>query len=109
MNYLVMSTPTIQELEDTWNELVAQDLYDNGHQYSGTIGMLGENIKFLDKEFMSLQNAIEFIIDTHDKGECAIAVRLEGKEKADRLDIVIGDGGHKANNTIYVVGGWCSS
>lgn len=52
------------------------DRYENGHCYSGGIGM-AEGIRFLDdKQFGSVQEAEEWLIDEAQKWGPALAVRI---------------------------------
>lgn len=87
----------INKIKEMWAEAVESDLYENGHSYSGTIGMLGPQIsKFYDPPFEgedAYQKAYEFIDTNHQKWKPAIAVSyIDDKGKM-----------------IWLVGGWCSS
>lgn len=77
------------ELKRRFNSDVEEDLHMHGHSYSGGIGMLGGISTWLDTEFTSVENAVDYICDNQNKWDGAMAARLT-------------DGS-------WVVGGWCSS
>ena len=53
-----------------------QDRYENGHCYSGGIGM-AEGIRFLDdKKFGSVEEAEDWVVDQAQKWGPALAVRV---------------------------------
>jgi hypothetical protein len=86
VHYKPSSKATVKKL---WKQAVKDDLYDNGHSYSGSIGMLGGDIDWRPEKFGTADEAEAFLAETHEKWEPPLAVELEG-------------GG-------WVVGGWCSS
>ena len=64
---------TVQQL---FQEEQEQDRYENGHCYSGGIGM-AEGISFLDdKKFGSVEEAEEWVVDQAQKWGPALAVRV---------------------------------
>lgn len=82
-----------EKISKQWAKMVKEDLYAHGHQYSGSIGMLGSHISsWYDRAFKDQREAHEFIASSHDKWDPAIAVSyLEKRSKK------------------WLVGGWCSS
>lgn len=79
-------------IQKRWNEAVEDSLHEDGHSYSGEIGMLGKRIKWMDKELGSEDEANDLITDKHDKGDDPMAVSyMDGDKK------------------MWLIGGWCSS
>ena len=75
------------------NEMVDQSLVEDGNSYSGCIGMFGHGIGFSSKVFEDQESAEEYIADTHEKYEPAMAVKY-----------VAGADGFR-----WLIGGWVSS
>jgi len=85
--YRVYEKMSIDKVKKKWNQDVKQSLYENGHQYSGDIGMLGQGF-IMKSKVKSLDDAITYIEDHHEKWNRAICVPYpEG----------------------FAIGGWCSS
>ena len=83
----------LPKIKESWKNQVEQSLYEDGHSYSGTIGMLGTTVaKWVDRCWPSVDDAYDFISNTHQKWEPAIAVSYlyEGEKW-------------------WLIGGWCSS
>ena len=78
------------EIQSKFDEIVQDDLMENGIQYSGSIGMLGGRIKFLSQTAEDIYEAEDIILDKHDKWDPAMAVSVPSAGA-------------------WVVGGWCSS
>lgn len=78
-------------IQKKWNEAVDDSLHEDGHSYSGEIGMLGKKIKWHDKEFASEDEASDFIDDKHEKGDDPMAVSYS-KEDGSKW---------------WLIGGWC--
>lgn len=88
MNYRVFKTEDKATIRRQWESMVDSDLYENGHSYSGGIGMLGRGeIKWHPTPAKTLEEAEEVICNTHQKWSGPLAVRFDGG---------------------WVVGGWCS-
>jgi hypothetical protein len=85
---------TKKQVEKLWNEGVNESLYQQGHSYSGGIGMLGKGISWIEKEFPTEREADDYLVDNHQKWNGAMGVKFIGAI-----------GGKK----MYLVGGWCSS
>lgn len=80
------------DIKKAWESAVDNCLYENGHQYSGGIGMLGANIKsWEDKNFPTRDEAYDWLVEKHEKWQSGIAVSYlkDGKK-------------------IWMIGGWCS-
>jgi hypothetical protein len=75
-------------VQSQWDNAVESDLWENGHSYSGGIGMLKGPIQWRRERFATRDEAAQFICDNHEKWQPALAVGC-------------GDG--------WMVGGWCSS
>jgi|LakMenEpi03Aug12_release.lakeMendotaPanAssembly.Ray.scaffolds.fasta_scaffold1738688_1 hypothetical protein len=80
------------EILKRWDEAVANCLYENGHSYSGGIGMLGHGIQFRSETFKNRDEAEEFILQHQEKWGPAMGVKFSSD-----------------NGKGWVVGGWCSS
>jgi hypothetical protein len=88
LDYRIYKTIDRKKIQKEWDNDVEQDLYDNGHSYSGGIGMLGTDIQWQTHKAASFQEASDYIQTHHVKWEPPMAVGFP-------------DG--------WVVGGWCSS
>jgi hypothetical protein len=80
---------TIKKL---WDGAVAQSRYEDGHSYSGQIGMLGGIRSWNDLNLPDMAAADEYISENHEKWQAAMAVSYTDK-------------GEK----YWLIGGWCSS
>jgi hypothetical protein len=91
-NSRVFSTDDREAITRSWDNAVEQSLYEDGHSYSGEIGMLRGSIQWVDKELENEDTAEDYVVDHHEKWEPAMAVSftLDGKKA-------------------WLVGGWCSS
>jgi hypothetical protein len=56
-----------------------QDRYENGHSYSGGIGM-ADGLEFRDETFKTVREARDWLDANAQKWEEALAVRVEGEE-----------------------------
>jgi len=65
-----------------------QDRYENGHSYSGTIGM-AHGLSVTDKWFEEMEDAVEWVSENAQKWEEALAVYVDGEG--------------------WLIGAWCSS
>ncbi len=93
-SYRSFRTHDKKEIVRLWNDEVDQSLHENGHSYSGCIGMLGPGIKqWFDVRFVGRDKAEERIAEVHNKGESAIAVSYLDSNLA----------------VNWLVGGWCRS
>lgn len=81
------------EIKRRWADAVGESLYQDGHSYSGEIGMLGSSLPvWEDKQLPSKEEAKEWLVENHEKWEPAIAVSyIDNEEKH------------------WLIGGWCSS
>ena len=82
-----------QEVVKRWNDMVAMSLHENGHSYSGEIGMLGNGIDFKEEAFATENQADEFLTENQQKWDRAMAVRFLDRQAVEW----------------WLVGGWCSS
>jgi len=86
---------TRAEVDDAFDSDRSQSQYENGHSYSGAIGMLTGRVEFRSETFKTVAEADEWLNDNHNhKWGPAWAVRVEPT-----------DGSPKK----WVVGGICSS
>ena len=78
---------------ERWGSAVEQSLHEDGHSYSGDIGMLGRSVaRWYDKDFADREEAYEFLSEEHEKWDPALAVSfIENGDKC------------------WLIGGWCSS
>jgi len=87
-----------QQVRKLFESAQDDDRYENGHCYSGGIGM-ARGLKFVSKSFTDEREAAEWIMDHAQKWEEALAVR-------------IGEGGQWSTDDekqVYLIGAWCSS
>jgi hypothetical protein len=87
-SWLIKGVSTHQELRDKFAQIQEDDRYENGHSYSGTIGMAC-GLEITDKIFEDNFKADEWLSNNTEKYEPAKAVKLT-------------DGS-------WLVGAWCSS
>ena len=83
-----LSKMTISEAKEQWNQEVEESLFEDGHSYSGGIGMLGSGFSIVNSEARDTSEADDWICDHHNKWDGAMAMRTQDKQ--------------------LVVGGWCS-
>ena len=76
------------EVKNKWADAVERDLHENGHSYSGSIGMLGPSLDIVHCNVSTLEEAEDVIGDTHEKWSCGMAMEI------------------KPN--VWAIGGWCS-
>lgn len=80
------------KIQDCWKRDVEQSLYEDGHSYSGEIGMLGTRIASWIDLADTDERAHDYITEKHQKWNPALAVScIRNGEK------------------YWVIGGWCSS
>jgi hypothetical protein len=79
---------TKKQVEAKFDSDQESSAYEDGHSYSGQIGVMPSGIDWLTEKFKTNSEAEEYISEKHDKWDKAFGVRTE-------------EG--------YVVGGWCSS
>lgn len=76
------STPR-DEIEKNFNAQVDTSLYEDGHSYSGAIGMFGHGIaRWADLDLADENAADDWLLETHQKWDRAIAVsfRRDGEK-----------------------------
>lgn len=84
-NFCTISIPASlprQEVTKQFQQAQDQDRYENGHSYSGGLGM-ASGLKFEDKTFPSVREAEDYLMDACVKWEEARAVKhqmLDGIE-----------------------------
>jgi hypothetical protein len=78
---------TPQEVRKAFEQKQEQDRYENGHVYSGGLGM-APGLTFTNKTFDDTRDAYEWLADHAQKWDNALAVKI-GDE--------------------YLIGAWCSS
>lgn len=86
----------LDKIKQLWTAAVEQSLYEDGHQYSGEIGMLGSKVaQWHEPAFEGPEaenQAYTFIEEHHEKWRPAIAVSFI-----------------KNGEKYWLIGGWCSS
>lgn len=83
----------LPKIKESWKNQVEQSLHEDGHSYSGEIGMLGTTVaRWHDLNFPTSDGAYEYIETHHEKWEPAIAVSYQ--EEGEKW---------------WLIGGWCSS
>lgn len=76
-----VNTTDKQAAKERFNDLLEQDRFENGHSYSGTIGMCN-GVKFTDETFDSPDAAEDWLEENCAKWGPALGVRV----KSDRWD-----------------------
>lgn len=79
-----------------FSEAVLACQHENGHCYSGGIGMLGEIDRWQDKELPGFEDAEDFLANNHQKWDGAMAVSYFAQTNDEPTKK-------------WVIGGWCSS
>lgn len=82
---------TKDQVRQRFTEIQCQDQWENGHSYSGTIGM-AHGLEFRDQKFNSVREAEDWLNDHTEKWEAALAVRAKSMGK-----------------DVWVIGALCSS
>jgi hypothetical protein len=77
------------EVKEQWNEAVESSLYEDGHEYSGGIGMLGKGFSISNFVAENEEEADHYIVEHHEKWNGAMGVKTKDEK--------------------IVIGGWCSS
>lgn len=77
-----------KQIEQMWAWAVHQSQAEDGHSYSGTIGMLGSHIAAWHDLKLDQHAASEWIVAHHQKWEPAIAVSYLKRENASAADIL---------------------
>lgn len=96
------ATDDKEKITKRWRDMVNTCLYQNGNQYSGCIGMLGDSIQWVDCEPKESQElAHTHIEDKHEKWQSGLAVPYFYTKK--------NENGVEEKKIGYLVGGWCSS
>ena len=91
--YQFPATYDKKTIQEKWNHAVDMSLHEDGHSYSGEIGMLGKKIDWNDyKVFKNQDEAEDYIANNQEKFDNAIAVRFVS-----------------TGNDYWLIGGWCSS
>lgn len=88
-NTITYNSEDKEQIKKTWKAEVEESLYQDGHSYSGCIGMLGVAINFVSYKAESIDDAEEYIADHQEKWSMAMGV-------------------HAPSQKAYVIGGWCS-
>ena len=76
------------DYENLFNASVEASLYEEGHSYSGGIGMLGKGFRIIPTIAKDTKEAHEYICDHHQKWDGAMAMKTQDGK--------------------IVIGGWCS-
>ena len=79
---------SLEEVKEEWNDDVEESLYEDGHNYSGGIGMLGKGFELVPLIAKTEEEADEYICENHQKWDGAMAMATEDGK--------------------IVIGGWCS-
>ncbi len=81
---------TFQEAKTRFVEMQEQDKYENGHSYSGGIGML-VGVKNTCLTLNDRKSASQYIMEHAEKWESALAVQF-----------------HEQDKILWLIGGWCA-
>lgn len=76
------------EVEKNFESDQQASAYESGHSYSGQIGVMPHGIEWKSQTFKTRTEAEEYICENHRKWDKAFGVKTD---------------------TIWIVGGWCSS
>ena len=88
LDYRVFKTDDRAAIRREWEDAVDRDRHENGHSYSGGVGMLGCEIKWHASPVATVEAAAEVLCEKHEKWTGPLAVRFDGG---------------------WVIGGWCAS
>jgi hypothetical protein len=92
--FQTLIVPSVSKLavEVDFEAAQIQDRHDNGHSYSGGLGM-AEGLEFKNETFETYQEAEAWLADNSQKWEAALAVKFKDKN----------------GKTKTLIGAWCSS
>lgn len=88
LDYRVFEGDDKAAIRREWEAAVERDLRENGNCYSGSIGMLGREIKWHPSPEPTREAAENVLCEKHQKWAGALAVRF---------------------NDHWMIGGWCAS
>ena len=88
LDYRVFKGNDKAAIRREWQAAVERDLHDNGHSYSGCVGMLGLEINWHPVPAATREAAEEVLCEKHQKWSGPLAVRFDDN---------------------WMVGGWCAS
>ena len=74
LDYRVYKTNDRKDIEKRFAEAVRADRFENGNSYSGGVGMLNFIDHWIDKRFVTEDEAVDYIDDKHKKWDPAMAV-----------------------------------
>ena len=101
-SYRSFPTEDKNKIASKWELMVEKCLWENGHEYTGCIGMLGDSIQWSTCEpKASIELAHEYIEENHEKWQSALGVPYFYTKKNEH--------GVEEKRIGYIVGGWCSS
>lgn len=94
------------EVKAKFEAIQDADRHDNGHSYSGGLGMTS-GLTFVDKQptFATVDLALNWIQDEAEKWENALCVRAVGAPWAMSKD----EPAPAPDAEVWVIGAWCSS
>ena len=84
LDYRTYFTDDKKEIQSNWDQDVQHSQDMDGHSYSGCIGMLGDDISYVSKIFNSVDEAKDYISETHrkwDSNPLAVPFRIQGGKK----------------------------
>jgi len=90
---------TKEEAEQRFLEDQGQSAYEDGHSYSGCIGVMPGGVNWVNRTFTTEADATEYIFANHEKWEQAMGVAFFRVVEEDEPKETQG----------FVIGGWCSS
>ena len=96
----VKSKRNQNNIQDLFRSEQESDLHENGHSYSGGIGMLDGRIRWESRTFKTEDEAYEYLSDKHQKWGPPMGLRFE-KSKSRTSNRQVKKPG-------WIVGGWCS-
>lgn len=79
------------KIMDRWESACEVSRYEDGHSYSGGIGMLGGSPQWQDKQFETADEAEDFIAENHSKYSAPMAVSYNSSK----------------GELYWMIGGWC--
>ena len=99
IDYRTYTNFTKEAAEQRFLEDQKQSGYEDGHSYSGCIGVMPPGVEWTNKTFTSASEASDYIMQKHEKWEPAMGVAYVQTVEEDEPKETKG----------FVIGGWCSS
>ena len=91
LNCVSFASDAKDKIKESWDSMVQDSLWEDGHSYSGGIGMLAGPINWRDMRLESSAAAEDYISERHAKWDGPMSVSYA-----------------KGDKSGWIIGGWCS-